>query len=241
MTADDFMQELAQLADPKHASVLQRFFKTGPGEYGEGDVFLGVRVPDIRRTIRRYPKLELAEIEKLLSSDIHEHRLAAVIIMSKQYPLGDRPTRGSLHRLYLKGLVSGWVNNWDIVDVSAEYVLGAHWFGAANTDRLDLATSSNLWCRRAAIMSTFYDVKRGKSDTTIEIAGILLDDEEDLIHKAVGWMLREVGKRVETSTLTQFLDDHAAHMPRTMLRYSIERLDETKRHQYMAIKKSVDK
>jgi 3-methyladenine DNA glycosylase AlkD len=236
MTAADVQKALQQYADATNASFAGRFFKTGKGQYGEGDIFIGVRVPQTRLVCKQFKDLPLAEIAKLLDSKVHEERLAAVILLSNQYPTAAEQKRQAIYDLYLEKLHSGRVNNWDIVDSSAEYVVGRH---LEKTDRkllYTLAKSKDLWRRRVAIIATFGYIKRGDPTTTLDIAEILLHDDQDLIHKAVGWMLREAGKKTEQKVLTDFLDKHAHEMPRTMLRYAIEKLDATQKSYYMAAK-----
>lgn len=236
MTAAAVIQELAKHSSDTDAAFLQRFFKTGAGEYGQGDVFIGVRVPMTRKVCRDFKDLALAEIAKLLDSEVHEHRLAAVILLGNQYARADEQKRQAIFDLYLEKLAQGRVNNWDIVDTSAEHIVGAH---LQNTDRKqlhELAQSNEIWQRRVAIISTFAYIKQGDPTTTLELAEALLHDSHDLIQKATGWMLREVGKRVDEQLLIGFLDKHAHEMPRTMLRYSLEKLPPQKRQHYMRLK-----
>jgi 3-methyladenine DNA glycosylase AlkD len=218
---------------------LARFFKTGPGEYGEGDVFAGIAVPDVRRVVRTYRDLPLDEIEVLLGDDIHEHRLSAVLLLADRYTqaakVGDQATCQQIAETYLAHAER--INNWDLVDASAEYVVGPWWCSrgaAGRRARLRMARSESLWDRRIAVLSTFHDSKVCDSVPALEICALLIDDREDLIHKATGWMLREVGKRASSDDLVAFLDEHAAVMPRTMPRYAIERLDPDLRASYLA-------
>ncbi len=211
---------LRRQADPTRARHVARFFKCGRGEYGEGDRFLGVTVPAQRIVARQFRDLSLADVEALLQSPIHEERLTALLILVDQFRRHEA-LRASIVRLYLRRL--RWVNNWDLVDTSAPQILGS-WLVGRPRDRLDrMARSNNLWQRRIAMVATYRFILDGDSADAIRIATILLEDEHDLIHKAVGWMLREVGKRVGEDVLRGFLTDHAATMPRTMLRYAIER------------------
>lgn len=235
MKSSDVIHELAKHASDSDAIFLQRFFKSGPGEYGEGDQFIGVRVPVTRRICRQFQNLDLKEVKKLIKSPIHEHRLAGLIILTLQYGAADAHRKVKIFKLYLNSVYDGRVNNWDLVDVTAHLIIGPQAFD----DRkllYDLAKSDDLWQKRVAIISSFYYIKRGDGSTTIDLAEILLHDQHDLIHKAVGWMLRELGKRADESLLTDFLDRHAHEMPRTMLRYSIERLSPDKKHYYMKMK-----
>jgi 3-methyladenine DNA glycosylase AlkD len=226
-------KELRELADPRQAKILSGFFKTGPGQYGEGDRFLGIKVPVQRALAKRYRDLPLRDVEKLLASKIHEERLVALLILIQKYDAGDVPGRNQIVRLYLASTRN--INNWDLVDLSAERILGRHLYGGSDRLLRKLARSSSLWERRIAIVATYYFIRNGKVDTTMAIAGILLDDEHDLIHKAAGWMLREAGKRDLDAEL-RFLDQHAATMPRTMLRYAIEKFPEKKRLHYLKAK-----
>ena len=222
--------ELESLADPGHAAILQRFFKTGPGEYGEGDRFRGLRVPVLRKIAGKYRHLALSAAVNLLQSAFHEDRLLALLIMIQRYYAGNAGLRGEIHRLYLEH--RGLVNNWDLVDASAPHLLG-HYLRERPKDLLTrLAASRVLWDRRMAIIATLDFIRQGSFDETIRVAGLLMGDPEDLIHKAVGWMLREVGKR-EAAGLEAFLQAHYRRMPRTMLRYAIERLPEARRQAYL--------
>ena len=223
--------ELRRLADPRQAKNLQWFFKTGPGEYGEGDVFLGLRVPDLRRMSREHRDLSLAAVRSLLGSRFHEERMLALFILVLRYGRGDEAERQAVFRLYLASLRR--VNNWDLVDCSAPHIVGQHLLGRDRRLLYRLARSRSLWERRVAVLATFWFVREGQFTDSLRIAGLLLADGEDLIHKATGWMLREVGKRDE-SALEDFLGRHCRAMPRTMLRYAIERFPEKKRRAYMA-------
>jgi 3-methyladenine DNA glycosylase AlkD len=238
-SADALRAELAALADPARAAGAARFFKTGPGQYGEGDVFAGVTVPDVRRVVRAHRELPLADVDALLHDRIHEHRLAAVLLLADRYTRAasrhDAAEGTAVARLYLDR--TAYINNWDLVDASAEHVVGPHWRSrgpAGRSERLRLGRSKSLWERRIAVLSTFHDIKAGDSGPALEVCALLLGDREDLIHKATGWMLREVGKRVDPADLLRFLDAHAALMPRTMLRYATERLDPQVRAHYLA-------
>ncbi len=223
-------QELANLADPGHAVSLQRFFKTGPGEYGEGDHFRGLRVPVLRQMAKKYRHLSLGATERLLQSPFHEDRLLGLFILIHQYYQGDLALQGEIHRLYLKR--RSFVNNWDLVDASAPHLIG-HYLNDRAKDLLTrLAVSGVLWERRMAIIATFHFIKQGNFDETLRVARLLLGDPEDLIHKAVGWMLREVGKR-QAAVAETFLQAHYRRMPRTMLRYAIERLPKPRRQAYL--------
>lgn len=230
-------QAIQALASPMRAQVSQRFFKTGKGQYGEGDVFIGLTVPMQRKLAKQYRDLSIQDTIKLLQSKIHEHRLIALILLVERYERGDEGEKTDVYQLYLKN--TAWINNWDLVDSSAQYIVGAHLFEKPIKTQLQLAKSKSLWERRIAMISTFYDIYEGKSDKTISIATLLLHDEHDLIQKAVGWMLREVGKRCSITTLRTFLDAHAHNMPRTALRYAIERMPREEQQHYLNKKASL--
>jgi len=230
MVAAEIQKELESLADPGHAVILQRFFKTGPGEYGEGDRFRGIRVPVLRKTARKYRDLPLTEAGRLLQSAFHEDRLLALLILIEHYYRHDDTIRDGIHRFYLDH--SGWVNSWDLVDVSAPHLVGHYLMDRSKDPLTRLAASRVMWERRMAIIATFHFIKQGDYDDTLRVARLLLGDPEDLIHKAVGWMLREVGKR-EVEAAEAFLQAHYRNMPRTMLRYAIERFPETRRQAYL--------
>jgi 3-methyladenine DNA glycosylase AlkD len=234
MSAADALRDLKLYAKPTKAQDLQRFFKTGPGEYGEGDVFIGVVVPDTRKVAHTYSELSFAELEKLLESDIHESRLCALIILTLQFKATeDSKSQKKIFDFYIKQLKKGHINNWDLVDVSAP-IIGAYLVETPNPYPLltKLAKSKSLWERRVAMIFTFAFIRAGELDPTIEIAALLLKDEHDLIHKAVGWMLREAGKR-DGLVLRRFLSDHANQMPRTALRYAIEKMPERERKNWL--------
>jgi 3-methyladenine DNA glycosylase AlkD len=227
----EIVKNLEKLANPEKAKVLAGFFKTGKGEYGEGDVFLGIRVGDIRKEAKRNKTMELNEVKELLKSKIHEHRLAALLILVEKYQKSDEKGKKRIYDFYWKN--SKKVNNWDLVDLSADKIVGDYLFDKDKKLLYKLARSKNLWERRIAIIATFHFIKNGKFDDTLRISEILLNDKHDLIHKAVGWMLREVGKR-DQKVEEKFLKKHYKKMPRTMLRYAIERFDEKKRKFYMS-------
>jgi 3-methyladenine DNA glycosylase AlkD len=229
-TAAGLGAALRACASEGHAVAVRRFFKTGPGEYGEGDEFLGVRVPDIRRIARSGRTLPLAGVVSLLRSALHEERLLALLVLVDRYRRGTPEIREEIYRLYLEH--TRYINNWDLVDTSAEHITGAHLFARSRRPLHRLARSSCIWERRIAIMSTFYFIKHGDFDETLALAGALLHDPEDLLHKAVGWMLREVGNR-DRAAEERFLQQHAAVMPRTMLRYAIEKFPPPLRRAYL--------
>jgi 3-methyladenine DNA glycosylase AlkD len=219
-----------ELADPEDAIFLQRYFKTGPGDYGEGDVFVGIRVPVLRTLARENADLPLEDAAELLRSPVHEERLLALLILVRAHQRGTAERRREIHDLYLSH--TRFINNWDLVDSSAEHVVGAQlWEGDRSLlDRL--ARSDSVWERRIAIMATFHFLKRGDFGDTFRIAEMLIADRHDLIHKAVGWMLREVGKRDQPAE-EAFLRAHHRRMPRTMLRYAIEKFPEPLRKAYL--------
>ena len=224
-------EELYALADPADAVHLQRFFKTAPGEYGAGDKFLGLRVPALRRLVRDYRQLDDSRALEMLASSWHEERLLALMLLVEGYGRGDDSRRERIHRAYLDH--TRYINNWDLVDASAGYIVGPH-LDPGEIDLLErLARSDDIWERRIAIISTFHFIKRNEYGPTLKIARLLLEDSHDLIHKAVGWMLREVGKR-DRKVEDAFLKKHYQKMPRTMLRYAIERHPERIRKQYLA-------
>ena len=237
MNAGKAQKELRLYTDKERARHSQRFFKTGEGEYGEGDKFIGVTVPDIRKVARTYSQLPVGETKKLLHSEIHEDRLLALIILLNQFKkAGKNNDTGQQQKIFDFYLGEyKYINNWDLVDVSCRDIVGAYLFDKPAEDKkllVNWAKSSHLWKRRIAIISTAYFIAKNRFDETLELARILLNDEHDLIHKATGWMLREVGKR-NLDTLIDFLDQHYQNMPRTMLRYAIERLDEDLRQDYL--------
>jgi len=226
--------ELKALAKPTRAFELQRFFKTAKGQYGEGDIFLGLTVPEVRTIARKYKKLPLNEIEKLTSSDFHEFRLCGLVILTLQFKASkERSELKKIFNFYMKQVKAGYVNNWDLVDVTAP-IIGAYLVGENDPYPLleKLARSKSLWERRVAIIFTFAFIRAGELDPTIEISRRLLKDDHDLIHKAVGWMLREVGKR-DIQILRAFLNENAQQMPRTMLRYAIEKMSEAERKKWL--------
>ncbi len=227
---DQLKVDLQNLKDPEKAKILSRFFKTGKGEYGEGDVFLGIKVPEQRKVAKKYTDLTLGDLQKLLSSKVHEHRLTASIILVNKYQKADEKGEKEIYNFYLKN--TGNINNWDIVDTSAPKIVGAYLQDKDKSILYQLAKSDSLWERRIAILSTFRFIKDNEFDDALKISEILLNDEHDLMHKAVGWMLREIGKRDQTIE-EAFLKKHYKEMPRTMLRYAIERFDEKKRKAYL--------
>jgi 3-methyladenine DNA glycosylase AlkD len=230
MSALDMQNRLQTLGDPQHARVLQRFFKTGPGEYGHGDVFVGIRVPQLRKLEREYQALSHRETIRLLRSPIHEARQLALFILVRAYARGSAALQRQIYQSYLQN--TPFINNWDLVDASAEHIVGAYLMQRDKSPLYALAAAEMLWERRIAIMATFHYIKQGVFAETLRLAGMLLADPEDLIHKAVGWMLREVGKR-DLHTEEAFLRAQYRFMPRTMLRYAIEKFPEDLRQRYL--------
>ena len=231
-TAEIVKKELKKLSNPKKAKIHQRFFKTGPGEYGQGDIFIGLTTPEQKIVAKKHKDLPLREIQRLITSKIHEHRAVALHIIKMQYKAGDCDTQDRLAKFYLKN--KNHINNWDLVDISAPNILGDYLQDKKRKILYQLAESDSLWDRRIAIITTLAFIKKGKFSDTKKISKMLLNDKEDLIHKAVGWMLREMGKQDEKE-LIKFLDKYTTKMPRTSLRYSLERLPEKKRKYYMKL------
>lgn len=231
-TAHAVRSAFARLADPAGAVGAARFFKAGPGQYAEGDRFLGVKVPAVRTVVKSFRGLGFDEIDSLLDDPEHEHRLAGVLLLVDAY----RRDPEDVVARYLAAVRRGRVNNWDLVDASSEFILGAWLFDRDRSLLDELAASPVLWERRVAVLATFGFIKRGDPSTTLALAERLLGDREDLMHKAVGWMLREVGKRVSRDVLIGFLDAHAARMPRTMLSYATEHLTPDQRAEYRALR-----
>ena len=239
MSASLALADLKAFTKKARISDLARFYKTGPGEYAEGDLFLGGTVPQTRSVAKKYQSLELAEIEKLFNSPFHEARLCAAIILNHQFEKSKQPQdRKKLFDFYLKQVKANHVNNWDLVDVSAPR-MGAYLTEIDNPMPLllKLSKSKSLWERRVSMILTFALIRAGDLEPTIIIAETLLKDDQDLIHKASGWMLRELGKR-DVMMLRRFLSEHAHEMPRTMLRYAIEKLPERERKQWLQDSKS---
>jgi 3-methyladenine DNA glycosylase AlkD len=229
-SATSISNELRALSSPDTAALLQRYFKTGPGEYGEGDVFLGIKVPRLRALARQHKDADLPLIATLLHSRYHEERLLALLLLIQFYELATERDRTTAFKLYLGN--TSYINNWDLVDVSAPRIAGRHLNERPRKTLYLLARSTALWERRIAIMSTLYFIREDDFADTLSLAATLLHDEHDLMHKAVGWMLREVGKR-DLATEEAFLRQHYRDMPRTMLRYAIEHLPEPKRKGYL--------
>jgi 3-methyladenine DNA glycosylase AlkD len=229
-TLEDLKKDTQLVSDPLRAFHSHKFFKSGKGEYGEGDLFLGVTVPDSRKIAKKYHDLSLADTQGLLRSPYHEHRLTALFILVLKFEKSDEEGRKKIVDMYLKN--ADFVNNWDLVDSSAYKILGPYLFNKNRQILFDLAKEDHLWKQRIAIISTMHFVRSGDFETTLKLSEILLNHEHDLIHKAVGWLLREVGNR-NMETEIEFLDKHYKSMPRTMLRYAIEKFDPQKKRYYM--------
>lgn len=220
-------------ARPEKVSIYQNFFKTGKGQYGEGDIFWGITVPDQQRVVKEFKDVSIDTILELLKSKIHEHRLTAVMMLTHKFQKSDNDIQEKIYKLYLKN--AKFINNWDLVDSSAHIIVGGYLY-ENKIDRVILgrfAKSKNLWEKRISIIATYYFIRKGEYKDTFKICEILLNDSHDLIHKACGWMLREVGKRVNQKKEEEFLNKHYKNMPRTMLRYAIERFEENKRQYYL--------
>jgi 3-methyladenine DNA glycosylase AlkD len=220
------------LADPTVAAQSARFFKTGPGEYGAGDRFLGIRVPDLRALVREFQPCEWTTAFELLESSWHEERLFALLLLVTNFARAKDDERLEIHRRYVAAIGTR-VDNWDLVDTSAPAIVGAHLENRSRRPLRKLARSRNLWERRVAIVATLHFIRKGELGETLDVASLLLEDPHDLIHKATGWMLREVGKR-DRAVLEAFLEEHSARMPRTMLRYALERLPIVTRQRFLA-------
>ncbi len=229
--ADEIKKELKKIADKDKAKQLAGFFKTGKGQYGEGDIFIGITVPDQRKTAKLFIETELSEIEKLLDDPIHECRLTALLLLIGKYSKADDSGRKKIAEFYLSK--TSRINNWDLVDLSAHQIIGNYYFDKDRKKLYQLAESSSLWEQRIAVVSTYYFIKRNDFKEIITFSEMLINHKHDLIHKATGWMLREAGK-MDLSVLKEFLDKHHKKMPRTMLRYSIEKLDESDKLKYMS-------
>ena len=230
LTLKGLKKELKNKANPKQAKNLQRFFKTGPGEYGEGDIFLGLKVGGSREIAKKYQDLSLKETEKLLHSKIHEERLVALLILIHKFQTDKEDLKEKIFKLYLKN--TKYINNWDLVDLSAHKIIGEYIRNKSKKILYKLVKSENLWERRIAVLTTFHFIGNNEFKESLKISKLLLKDKHDLIHKAVGWMLREIGKR-SLVTEEKFLKIHYKKMPRTMLRYAIERFPEKRRKAYL--------
>ncbi len=227
-----FKKELKKLADPARAKNESRYFKTGKGEYGEGDLFLGIKTIEKRKLAKEYTELSLEDIKFLMTSKFHDYRQIALFILINKYKKGDEKLKKEIFNFYLKH--TRYINNWDLIDVSADHIIGDYLLNKDKKILYKLANSNNLWEKRISIIATYRFIKENQFKDTLKIAEILLSDEHDLIHKAVGWMLREVGKKDQVIE-EKFLKKYYKVMPRTMLRYSIEKFEENKRKFYLKI------
>jgi 3-methyladenine DNA glycosylase AlkD len=230
MNNQQVIKYLKNLANPEIAEHSQKFFKTGEGEYGSGDKFLGIRVPVIRKAVRKFKTLPLNTAEELLKSEYHEIRLFALLLFVLRFNKSDNDERDKIFHIYTGNTV--YINNWDLVDSSAHYIVGAYLQDKDRSLLYKFAESPSLWERRIAIMSTFYYIKNNEFKDALNLSEFLLNDAEDLIHKAAGWMLREIGNRDKTAEI-EFLKNYYRHMPRTMLRYAIEKFSPEERQRYL--------
>lgn len=231
MTAQEISKLLRSLADPERAEHSGRYFKTGQGEYGEGDRFLGIRVPDIRAQVKKCGVVSLEDIQVLLTSAFHEERLFALLLLVRKFAKGDEKEKTAVYDLYLKN--THRINNWDLVDSSASQIVGSYLESGDRRILYRLAKSASVWERRIAVISTFQIIGNNQFDDALKLAKLLIDDDEDLIHKAVGWALREIGKR-DAAVEKAYLQAHYKKMPRTMLRYAIEKFPEQERKKYLS-------
>ena len=230
VTASMIINNLEALSNSEAALFARRYFKTGPGEYAEGDLFRGIRVPVLRKMVPSLDGTPLPEVIRLLESAFHEDRLLALLLLMRRFAKGNEALRQQIHEIYLEH--TRYINNWDLVDISAQYLVGAFLHLRDRALLYQLAASESLWERRIVVMATFHFIRKGEFDETLALAELLLDDPEELLHKATGWMLREIGKR-DLPTLESFLRRHYRRMPRVMLRYAIERLPEERRLLYL--------
>jgi len=238
MTASFILQELLSVANPEKAMFLQGFFKTGKGQYAEGDVFLGLVVPHTRSIAKASKQTPLSELEILIQSEYHEARLCALLILVEQFKKASESERADIYTFYLNH--TSQINNWDLVDISCPYIVGSFLLGKDRSRLYELAESNHLWSQRIAVVSTVAFIRKGEFMDTFALAEKLLIHEHDLMHKAVGWMLREVGKK-DRASLTDFLERNASRMPRTALRYAIEHYPEAERKAFLSVKQIKNK
>ena len=230
MSINKLREKIKRVSNKKHAEAMLWFFKTGKGEYGEGDIFAGIKVPVQRKIAKEFLNLSFTELKELLKSKVHEERLIALLILVEKYEKGEKKENDKIFRFYIDNTKG--INNWDLVDLSAPKIIGHYLLNKDKKLLYDFAKSENLWDRRIAILSTYSFIKSGSYDDALRISDLLLNDKHDLIHKAVGWMLREVGKN-NLAVEEIFLQPRYNKMPRTMLRYAIEKFPETKRKKYL--------
>jgi len=223
-------KEIQESADEEKAKILQRFFKTGKGEYGEGDIFLGIIAPQMRNLAKKYGGLPLVKIQKLLNSKYNEARWIALVILANKFKKADEQEKGNIFNFYLKNLKN--INNWNLVDISAPHIVGNFLFEKDKKILYELSRSEDLWEKRISIVSTLSFIRQNEFEDALAISELLLNDEHDLIHKAVGWMLREMGKR-DIEILKDFLRKHYKNIPRTTLRYAIEKFEEEERKKWL--------
>jgi len=231
MTAQEISKLLSGLSDPVRAAHSARYFKTGAGEYGAGDSFLGIRVPELRAQVKKCEAVSLEDIQLLLMSAFHEERLFALLLLVRKFARSDEREQAAIYELYLNNTQR--INNWDLVDSSASRIVGRHLESRDRRILYKLAKSASVWERRIAVIATFQFIANDQFDDALKLARLLLNDKEDLIHKAVGWMLREIGKR-DVAVEAAYLQTHYKKMPRTMLRYAIEKFPERLRKKYLA-------
>ncbi len=227
---EQIKKDIKKMANPEKAKIYQRFFKTGKGQYGEGDVFLGLTSQQIKDIAKKYTGIGLPKIQELLKSEIHEHRICALRILFEKYKKSEEEEKGNIFNLYLKN--TKFINNWDLVDLSAPNIVGEFLLDKKRIVLYNLAESKSLWEKRISVLATFTFIRNNDFKDSLRICEILLKDDHDLIHKACGWMLREIGKR-DLAIEEKFLKKHYKNMPRTMLRYAIERFEENKRQKYL--------
>jgi len=233
MSINKLREKIKRVSNKKHAEAMLWFFKTGKGEYGEGDIFAGIKVPVQRKIAKEFLNLNFTELKELLKSKVHEERLIALLILVEKYEKGEEKEKNKIFRFYINNRKG--INNWDLVDLSAPKIIGHYLLNKDKKLLYDFAKSENLWDRRIAILATYSFIKSGNFDDALRISDLLLNDKHDLIHKAVGWMLREVGKK-NLAVEEIFLQPRYNKMPRTMLRYAIEKFPETKRKKYLEVK-----
>ncbi len=230
MNLQQLQTDLQNLSNMYNVQILQRFFKTGPGQYGEGDLFRGIKVPQLRKLVDQYFTISLENTTRLLHSPYHEDRLCALLILVRKMKTSDENCRSSIFNAYMSN--SSYVNNWDLVDLSAAHISGSYLFDKSKRPLYQFAKSKLLWERRIALLSTFHYIKKNHFEDTLAISKLLLNDKEDLIHKAVGWMLREIGKR-DSQVEIEFITANYSNLPRTTLRYAIERFPEVQRKKFL--------